>query len=194
MKKLCFALMAVVAMNFVSCTPPVENPPEPNPKADTTFVAEEILYRVSCSPAIFKIADVKLEYIAFPDSNDIKTVNITDNWNSDVYSAISGTFGMRITFTPKEELNITDDLFDEEKGAYLYLDYGTRDVFKEGYATEFYYSNFVRFDLRGKIKYKDGLNKEEISHASDAVAYSFEYDSETNRISIPEIKGFWDKR
>ncbi len=194
MKKLFFAFMAVVAMNFVSCTPPSTNPPVPDPKADTTFVAEEVLYRVTCSPTIFQIMDVKLEYIAYPNADDIKTVNITDNWESDVYSAISGTYGMRITFIPKEELNITDDLFDEEKGAYISFHFGMRDVFKEGYSTEFYYSRFLNLDLRGKIKYKDQINKDVISKESDAVAYSFEYNPETDMISNFEIKGFWDNK
>ncbi len=194
MKKLVFALMAVVAMNLVSCTPHSNNPSTPEQKKDTTFISEDLVYRVSCSPAIFKIADVKLEYIAFPDSNDIKTVNITDNWNSDVYSAISGTFGMRMTLTPKDPLNVTDDLFDETNGAYIILNYGTRNVYKEGYTQEFYYDKAMNFDLRGKINYKDQVTKEEISAASYSVAYSFNYDPETNMISQKPIKGFWERR
>lgn len=193
MKKLLFALMAVVAMNLVSCKKTNSEPDSPTKKADTTIVAEDLVYRVTCSPAVFKIMDVKLEYIAFPDSNDIKTVAITDNWNSAVYNAASGTFGMRLTCTPKEELNITDDLFDENNGAYLFLEYGMRNTYKEGYQDEFWYNKFLTIDLRGKIKYKDRYTKENIGKFSDAVAYSFNYNPETGLISQFTIRDFWSR-
>ncbi len=194
MKKLFIVMMAVVAttMSMVSCKSKHE--PKNPTKQDTTYVAREIRYQVECNEAIFKVADITLDYIGFPDSTVIKSVKLTGNWTSETYRATKGVFGMRATFEPKAGFKVTDDLFDSTNGAYIYITYGTHDVYKEAdYAPGFDSNGFCQCDLRGQGANKSELTEKTIRGMSHAVAYDFYYNPTDNTLNQKSIQDFWKR-
>lgn len=195
MKKIIYAFMAVVALSMISCNKTGKN--EPNaPKQDSTFVSQALKYQVECNEMLFQYVDVKLEYIEYPDSNSIKSVNLTGAWESEAYEASKGVFGIRLTIEPKEGVTLPDDLadavFDKTNGAYMYVKYGFRDVYKEGYDTEYTYREFGHIDLRGKGAYKNEVTADVIRDFSMENAYNYECDG--TYISQSSIRDFWDRR
>ncbi len=196
MKKIIYAFMAVVALSMISCNKKGTN--EPNaPKQDTTVVSQALKYRVECNELLLQYVDLKLEYIEYPDSNSIKSIKLTGEWESEAYEASKGVFGIRLTAEPKEGITYPDDLadnlFDKDNGGYIYLKYGIRDIYKEGYASEFHYDTFGYADLRGKGEYKDKLTADAIrSELSMKFAYNYEFDGKY--ISQTPIRTFWDRK
>lgn len=190
MKKVLFLSLTLLATTFMACNPKHENVNPPQ-KTDTIVVSQDLQYVVYCNEAALQIMDFTLDYLTYP-GEDIKTIAITQDWKSDLFSALSGRFGIRFTVEPKKDFVITDNLFDATNGAYISINYQIRDVFKQGSVSEFESKEFCHIDLRGKKEFKDKLTADAIRIFSHSCAYDYLYDPETNSISLMPIKDYWE--